>query len=113
MNMNMNYEYNNSDNLRLWANARETHIAVANAIFAIADSSRTAESIWENPTSAEWDHVVMAVEQYLANDLVKTSPDGRYEWGLEAIELCVARPLDEDTKKRINEAFARVGWPHE
>lgn len=68
-----------------WAESRETHPAVAMAIHAIADERRTAEAIWEAPTSAEWDHVAMAVENYLIHGDFEPEADGRYPWGLEAV----------------------------
>lgn len=70
-----------------WVNSRETHIAVATAIHAIADDKRTAEAIWEDPTPAEWDHVTMAVQNYIDNGVFPTEDDGRYNWGQEAITL--------------------------
>ena len=68
-----------------WADSRETHIAVATAIHAIADSRRTPEAIWEAPTPAEWDHVKMAVEEYVRLGNFPAEDDGRYSWGQEAI----------------------------
>jgi hypothetical protein len=70
-----------------WAESRETHPAVAMAIHAIADDTRSPEEIWEDPTVAEWDHVTMAVENYLAEGLFSPSSDGRYHWGEEFIEF--------------------------
>ncbi len=70
-----------------WALTRETHDAVAMAIHAIADSKRSPEAIWEDPTAAEYDHVAMAVENYVAAGIFPASDDGRYHWGLEAITL--------------------------
>jgi hypothetical protein len=70
-----------------WADSRNTHIAVATAIHAIADSTRTADRIWEDPTPAECDHVKMAVEEYIAHGDFHAAADGRYPWGCEVIEL--------------------------
>lgn len=70
-----------------WADTRETHPAVARAIHAIADSKRSPEAIWDDPTPAEWDHVTMAVEEYIAHGDFPVEPDGRYQWGVEAIIL--------------------------
>ncbi|NLX17604.1 MAG: hypothetical protein GXY45_11660, partial [Ramlibacter sp.] len=53
----------------------------------IAGDSRTPEQIWEDPTPAEWDHVTMAVENYIDCGLCPAEDDGRYAWGLEAIEI--------------------------
>ena len=53
------------DELSDWADCRNTHMAVALAIHAIADDRRNPQQIWEDPTRAEWDHVTMAVEEYV------------------------------------------------
>jgi hypothetical protein len=68
-----------------WALSRETHGAVAMAIHAIASASRSAEAIWEAPSAAEDEAVVMAVEQYLAAGIFPRQDDGRYQWGLETV----------------------------
>lgn len=73
-----------------WAATRETHMAVATAIHAIADKSRSPEAIWEAPTPAEWDHVKMAVEEYVAHGDFTAEDDGRYPWGLETIKIEIA-----------------------
>ncbi len=70
-----------------WAASRETHIAVATAIHAIADDSRSAEAIWEAPTSAEWDNVQMAVEEHILNGDFAADEDGDYAWGGETIHV--------------------------
>ena len=70
-----------------WSDKRETHPAVAIAIHAIADSNRTADDIWHNPTSAEFSHVTMAVQEYLSHGDFAPTDDGRYQWGLEFISL--------------------------
>lgn len=72
---------------RAWADSRETHIAVATAIHAISDDSRTAEMIWEDPTAAEWDQVCMAVENYVGADVFLPEDDGRYPWGCGAVVI--------------------------
>ena len=70
-----------------WANSRETHIAVATAIHGISGPGRSPEDIWENPTQAEWDHVCMAVENYVNAGVFAAEDDGRYAWGCEAVVL--------------------------
>lgn len=70
-----------------WADTRETHPAVAMAIHAIADSKRSAEAIWADPTPAEDDHVRMAVEEYVRDGVFPAEDDGRYSWGEETITL--------------------------
>lgn len=70
-----------------WGSSRETHPAVVMAIHALADSKRTAEAIWEDPTSAEWDHVTIAVQEYVTVGDFPTESDGRYSWGMEFIRL--------------------------
>jgi hypothetical protein len=69
-----------------WANSRETDMAVATAIHAIADSKRTADAIWEAPTPAEWDHVVMAVDEYVRNGDFSFDASG-YRWGHETVRI--------------------------
>lgn len=70
-----------------WADTRETHLAVARAIHAISDSKRSPEVIWENPTPAEWDHVAMALGEYIRCNLIEPEMDGRYPWGEETVIL--------------------------
>lgn len=70
-----------------WGDSRETCQPVAVAIHAIADSSRTAEAIWEDPTQAEWDRVTMAVQEYIGHGDFDAAADGRYPWGQETVEI--------------------------
>jgi len=72
-----------------WAASRETAMPVAVAIHAIADSRRSPEAIWEEPTPAEWDHVTMAVAEYVAQGDYETDPDG-YPWGGETVYVVPA-----------------------
>ena len=84
--MNRNYETPlASADLADWARTRETHMAVATAIHAIASRNRSPEAVWEAPTPAEWDHVAMAVEEYVRHDDFAYDPDG-YAWGLETVK---------------------------
>jgi len=83
--MNRNYRTPSVD--REWSNCRETHHAVAVAIHAIADSQRSPEAIWESPTMTEWQHVEMAVEEYVREGDFRAEPDGRYSWGQETVKL--------------------------
>ena len=69
-----------------WANSRETDMAVAVAIHAIADSARSPEEIWEAPTPAEWDHVKMAVQEYVEHGDFSDDPSG-YCWGQETLRF--------------------------
>lgn len=69
-----------------WASSRETDTAVAMAIHAIASSGRTPEAIWEAPSAAEWDHVVMAVQNYVAAGVVEYDATG-YCWGQEIVRI--------------------------
>lgn len=75
-----------------WASTRETSMAVAVAIHAIADSNRSADMIWETPTPAEWDHVTMAVEEYVTNGDFWWQP--KFFWGEESIS--VPEPASSD-----------------
>lgn len=68
-----------------WADSRQTDRAVAVAIHAISDSTRSPEAIWEAPTSAEWDHVIMAVQEYVR--LGYFGPQDRFSWGQETFTI--------------------------
>jgi hypothetical protein len=70
-----------------WSGQHRTHIAVATAIHAIADQSRDAEAIWRHPTRAERDHVATLVADYLAHGAFPRSPDNKYAWGAQPIEI--------------------------
>ncbi len=70
-----------------WSYNRETHPAVAAAIHAIASKDRSPEAIWENPTSAEWECVREAVEEYITEGLFPAVKGGAYPWGAETIQL--------------------------
>ena len=62
-----------------WADVRNTDMVVAVAIHAIADSNRSPEIIWDAPTSAEFDHVCMAIEEYITSG--DYTPEDAYNWG--------------------------------
>ena len=87
----MNRNYSTPTVAPEWASCRETHQAVAVAIHAIADSRRSPEAIWEAPTQAEWEHVEVAVEEYVRAGDFPAEPDGRYSWGESEIILTVER----------------------
>lgn len=74
-----------------WAACRETSHAVAVAIHAIADSRRTPEAIWEDPTPAESDHISMAVAEYVAHGNFPAEDDGVYHWGQSSIVVPLGR----------------------
>lgn len=69
-----------------WANSRETAEVVALAIHAIADSRRSPDLIWAAPTDAEYDHILMAVRNYVDNGLYDYD-DGVFGWGSETISI--------------------------
>ena len=50
-------------------------------------SKRSPEEIWEAPTAAEWDHVKIAVDEYITHGDFEPADDGKYAWGLESIQL--------------------------
>ena len=83
----MNLDYATPPVPAEWAESRKTHPAVAMAIHAIADSTRSPEAIWEAPTKAERSHVATAVDQYLKAGLFKPARDGHYQWGKAAIDI--------------------------
>lgn len=70
-----------------WAKSRNTHPGIAAAIHAIADSTRSPEAIWEEPTLTEVGHVTLALQAYVENGLVEAAPDDRYDWGVEPIVM--------------------------
>ena len=80
--MNRNYTRPHVD--QRWHETRDTHPAVAMAIHAISSSKRSPEGIWEAPTAAEWDHVKIAVDEYITHGDFEPADDG-YAWGLESI----------------------------
>ncbi len=84
-----NRNYSRPDVPAEWAASRETHPAVASAIHAIADSKRSPQEIWESQTPAEWDHVTMAVQEYVAHGDFPAEFDGKYHWGSEIIKIPV------------------------
>jgi len=57
------------------------------AIHAIADSIRTADWIWGDPTVDERGRVEMAVAEYIAYRDFPAEPDGCYFWGCDVIWL--------------------------
>ena len=83
----MSLQYNVTSTSAQWVNERETHIAVATAIHAIASGARTPEVIWDDPTDAECDQVAGAIEDYVANGVFSAEPDGRYPWGQDSVVI--------------------------
>lgn len=67
------------DELKQWAAAHETDEVVALAIFAISGPARAPQDIWSSPSQAEEDHVMMAVDNYVANGLYESQDV--YHWG--------------------------------
>lgn len=96
-----------------WADTRETHQAVAAAIHAVADTKRTADMIWEAPTPAEWDHVTMAVEEYLVHGDFAREDDGRYAWGQVFVDVAptnlIATALNDKGQAHVIAEIARLG----
>ena len=102
-----------------WAEIRKTHPAVALAIHAIADDTRSAELIWDDPTPDEWDNVTMAVEGYLNQGDFAYETNGLYPWGQESIHFiapddCVETGAGEDYDTghvvEIDGDIAVVAW---
>jgi len=86
-----------------WATSHETHPAVAMAIHAISDATRSPEAIWEAPTATEWDHVAMAVENYTLNGIFNAEEDGRYPWGGECIIINTPMTDAEYSENRVED----------
>ena len=49
-----------------WGASRGTHPVIAMAVHALARAGRSPDAIWEAPTRDEWEHVAMAVENYIS-----------------------------------------------
>ena len=84
---NLNYTTPSVD--QKWCDTRATAEIVAAAIHAIASHDRTPDAIWDSPTAAEWDHVVIAVGQYHDRGFydAETEVDKwSYCWGCELVE---------------------------
>lgn len=80
----MNRNYTTPAIAAQWAYDRQTDMPVAVAIHAIADTSRTPEDIWHDPTAAEYDHICMAVQEYVTHGDYDTNENG-YSWGQETV----------------------------
>jgi hypothetical protein len=72
-----------------WGSPRETDAAVAMAIHAISDTTRSPDDIWEDPTPTEWDSVVTTIKNYITAGVFDAKDDGKYYWGMETINLRV------------------------
>jgi hypothetical protein len=70
-----------------WGSSRETDAAVAMAIHAISDTTRSPQTIWDDPTPTEWEHVAMAIAYYVTAGAFDATDDGKYQWGLETIAV--------------------------
>ena len=70
-----------------WGDCRNTDSIIAMAIHAIADDKRSPDEIWVDATSAERDHVLMALENYIDNGIFPAAHDGNYRWGSYTITL--------------------------
>lgn len=88
----MNLNYKTIDNLDLsydeltdWCSPKETSAVVGLAIHAISDKSRSPDEIWASPTEAEYDHVLMAVENYINAGFFEPAPE--YYWGMEKFSI--------------------------
>lgn len=69
-----------------WALSHGTCLAVAVAIHAISDDTRSPEAIVSSPTPAELHLVAMAVQEYVEHGDFPYELDG-YEWGLETVRF--------------------------
>ena len=70
-----------------WSDSLNTHPAVAIAIHAIASGHRGPDEIWRAPTQPEWDHVAMAVQEYVDAGDVDMPEDRAFDWGQEVLTL--------------------------
>ena len=83
----MNRNYRKPQVAPHWAHVRNTDLIVATAIHAISSNARPPEKIWESPSSAEWENVIMGIEDYLRHGDFEPDKNGRYSWGEETITL--------------------------
>jgi len=69
------------DELKQWADSRETSVEIAYAIMKVAPSKQDAKRIWENGSDIECESVVEIARKYVAED------EEELYWGEETIEL--------------------------
>ena len=65
-----------------WAQSRSTDMAIAVAIHAISTDDRSPEAIWDAPIGGEYEQVLAAVAEYVANGDFSSGP---FYWGDEHI----------------------------
>ena len=82
----MNRNYKQPYVTQEWADSRQTDMAVAVAIHSIAGVKRTPEKIWDEPTQAEWEHIHMAVEEYVLHGDFEYDTNG-YFFGCEKVYI--------------------------
>jgi len=74
-----------------WSENRQTHPAIAQAIFAVSSEERAPEIIWEMPTWAEWRRISELVAEYV-DDGDFAFDSGRFAWGpFETLRLWPTR----------------------
>lgn len=61
-----------------WAQSRCIETEVAAAIHEVAGGNRTPELVWEQPTDAEHDNVMMCLNEWAANGDIEADV---YQWG--------------------------------
>jgi hypothetical protein len=99
--MSRNYKLPDVD-LRWWARAHETHIAIATAIFAIARGERTPSKIWEDPTPEEEERIKSLLVDYIARGDFPEERSGIYDWGSGEIDLGICRdPVIPESIKEL------------
>jgi hypothetical protein len=77
-----------------WSVNRQTHPAITQAIFALSNSERTPEAIWEAPTPEEWRRISELVVEYVIDGDFAVD-NGKFAWGpFETLRLMPARRND-------------------
>ena len=79
----------NAIHLAGWAESHNTDLAVAVAIHAISEptTGRTPDEIWESPKRSEYDHICMAINEYLICGDFDYPVDGYFWWGEAQIHI--------------------------
>lgn len=68
-----------------WAESRETHPAVAQAIHNLATPERSADAIWDDATAREIESVEAGVRSLISAGFTAVEADGQYHWGQSPI----------------------------
>ena len=68
--------------LERWSDFHATDVEVAFAIYAIAGADRTLNEIWEDPTEAENDNILLCLNEWARLGDIEART---YRWGADSI----------------------------